>query len=172
MNFAESAEIVGTRLAVGAGLGAPLAATLPYVQRLAGYGEAIRRLRERAGLNQSQLAKRARIGLRTLQRCESEEGFPALDTVDALLVALGIGLADLARELDAQRDGHVAESSAAYGPPAAVVEVVEAAHPALSRDETFELARALAAAVLRAKEFDDLAARIERLERSAKEGKD
>lgn len=127
----------------------------------------MKRLRERAGMNQSQLAKHARIGLRTVQRCEAEIGFPALDTVDAILGALGLGLADLARELDAQHEGHVAEACASYGSPSPAVEKsAEPPHAELSHDQTLDLARALAAAVLRAQAFEDLEARLVRLERA------
>lgn len=96
-------------------------------------------------------------------------------------IAGASGSTTTSRDL-AQRVADVAEGKPVYGadplpaqelrldvdlPSRGVVESTETAPQALSRDETLELARALATAVLRSQRFEDIEARVERLERAA-----
>lgn len=95
--------------------GVPDACKLLFVQRLAGYGKVLAEARERRGWSQAELGRKAGVSTRTVQRCEAEDGFPALDTLDALLAALNLRLRDLDAAIAEQHtDAHVAEPTPPY----------------------------------------------------------
>src|SRR3954468_14563862 len=60
------------------------------------FGEVIRRLRQEAGLSQSELAAAAGIHSRQIHRYEGGEQQPALGVAHRLAVALGVTLDELA----------------------------------------------------------------------------
>jgi transcriptional regulator with XRE-family HTH domain len=60
------------------------------------FGEALRRLRQQAGLSQAGLAAAAGVHLRQINRYESGEQQPALDVGMRLAAALGVSLDELA----------------------------------------------------------------------------
>lgn len=57
--------------------------------RATNVGEAIRELRQRAGMTQRQLAERAGVGRNTLGRVERGHGLPTWDVLRALVEATG-----------------------------------------------------------------------------------
>src|SRR5690348_9335643 len=59
-------------------------------------GEKIRRLRAKADLSQEELAGRAKIAHRALQRVESGKANPTVDTLTAIAKALGVPFEELA----------------------------------------------------------------------------
>jgi DNA-binding XRE family transcriptional regulator len=58
-------------------------------------GAQVRHYRERAGLSQEELARRAKIGRITLSRIENGKLYAQTKTLSKIAAALGIGLADL-----------------------------------------------------------------------------
>jgi transcriptional regulator with XRE-family HTH domain len=65
-----------------------------------GLGKALRWLREKRGLRQYEAAERAAITKAMLSAYETGKQNPSLDTLEKILGALDVGLADLARALD------------------------------------------------------------------------
>ena len=63
-------------------------------------GQAIRRLRERRGLTQEELATHAGMTFGTVSRLESAKSAPAWATVRALVTTLDCSLSDLAAEIE------------------------------------------------------------------------
>jgi transcriptional regulator with XRE-family HTH domain len=61
-------------------------------------GRAVRKAREHAGLSQSALARKARVGRVTLVRIETGEQVPTLETLTKLAKALGRPVRDLLGE--------------------------------------------------------------------------
>lgn len=137
---------------------------LRLVHPLFGVGPALAALRKRRKLTQGQLGERLGVRFSSVGRMETDDANPTADSIGAYLAALEFSLIDLAREIATLRDGQVAEAPATYGEPAAAVDVIAATYPSLSPDATLELARALAAATLRAQ---DLEARLARLEQNS-----
>jgi transcriptional regulator with XRE-family HTH domain len=58
-------------------------------------GRAIQQRRERAGLSQSALARKAKVGRVTLNRLEAGTQAPTLETLTRIAKALGVRLRDL-----------------------------------------------------------------------------
>lgn len=68
---------------------------------LSGFGEAMRRLRERRGISsQLALAEAAGVSLGTVNKLETGKRLPDFQTTEALLDAMGFDLHDVARALD------------------------------------------------------------------------
>jgi transcriptional regulator with XRE-family HTH domain len=65
-----------------------------------GLAAAIRRLRGRQGLNQEDVAYKARITTGTLSRIENGLNNPAWTTVERIAEALGVGLVELVDEVE------------------------------------------------------------------------
>lgn len=89
-----------TALEVGAltGRGKPL--TVSGMAELDQIGRALQILRERAGLTQDQLAKRAGMSYTSLSRYERAVEAPQVKSLDRILAALGVTLRDLADAID------------------------------------------------------------------------
>lgn len=66
----------------------------------AGLGAALKRLRERSGLSQVALQKAAGLGASTVSDWERGVSAPHVESIAALLSAMGLTLHDLARALD------------------------------------------------------------------------
>ena len=62
------------------------------------FGNRLREIRERSGLSQQALAKRAKISSATVSRIELGQSSPTLDTVEALADALGLSLVGMLRD--------------------------------------------------------------------------
>ncbi len=62
-------------------------------------GEKLRNLRQDNGLTQDELASRASVALRALQRVETGEGNPTLDTLEAISGVLGVTISALIEEI-------------------------------------------------------------------------
>jgi transcriptional regulator with XRE-family HTH domain len=60
------------------------------------FGQNLQKLRERAGLSQSDLARRAGLSLRSLQNWEIDRYLPRIDAAAQLARALGVSLDQLA----------------------------------------------------------------------------
>lgn len=58
-------------------------------------GARIREMRERAGLNQLELAAKSKVAVRTIQLIEYGRGNPTIETLEALTKALGYSLEDV-----------------------------------------------------------------------------
>lgn len=56
------------------------------------FGQRLQRLRQEAGMSQSQLAMTAAIPLGTLRNLEQDRRIPRLDRADALARAMGVSL--------------------------------------------------------------------------------
>ncbi|MHB1539002.1 MAG: helix-turn-helix domain-containing protein [Solirubrobacteraceae bacterium] len=65
-------------------------------------GRAVRRLREGRKLTQEELASRAGVTFGTVSRLESAKSAPAWATVRNIAAALGVPLAELSAEVEAQ----------------------------------------------------------------------
>lgn len=74
--------------------------SLAVYQVMPNLGQALRNLRERAGLSQKQIATKAKLGAGQASRLEREERSPQASTLDAFLRACGADLYDLAAEID------------------------------------------------------------------------
>ena len=74
--------------------------TLLPVQMLVGLGLALRVMRKEAGLTQGDLAEKASLNPTMLSRYERGARTPQIETLDAILVALGTDLRGLADALD------------------------------------------------------------------------
>lgn len=66
-------------------------------------GAAIRRLRERCGVTQEQLAHDAGVTTGTISKLERGTAAPSWATVRQIAAALGVSLVELAREVERQR---------------------------------------------------------------------
>lgn len=97
-------------------------------------GHAVRLLRRQRGLTQEQLAAAAGIGTRTLVNLESGVKSPGVDTLDAVLTALGATLDELVTELK-RAQGYAA------APEPTAEEIREAEHlaPNAGDDAVLEL---------------------------------
>ncbi len=62
--------------------------------------DAVRQLRERAGLSQPELAQRSGLGIATIQNWEAGRTEPRLTRLMVLVWAMGFGLADFEALLD------------------------------------------------------------------------
>lgn len=85
---------------LGPTLAAMPAAVLTGPQAFEGLSAALRLLRERSGLSQVALQKAAKLGASTVSDWERGVSAPHVDSIAALLSAMGLGLHDLARALD------------------------------------------------------------------------
>jgi len=74
------------------------------LQQLAGLGRTLRRLRRLAGMSQKDLAAAASVTRAMISAFENEKTFPSLHTLDRLLAALGVSVAELGRALRADDD--------------------------------------------------------------------
>ena len=64
-------------------------------------GRTLIRLRERSGKSQAALARAAGVGKSQLSKYENSKELPKLDSLERVLVALGVGYFELFRMLDA-----------------------------------------------------------------------
>jgi len=71
------------------------------LQQLAGLGRTLRRLRRLAGMSQRELAAAASVTRSMISAFENEKTFPSLHTLDRLLAALDVSVAELGRALRA-----------------------------------------------------------------------
>jgi len=63
-------------------------------------GQTLIRLRERSGKSQAALARAAGVGKSQLSKYENSKELPKLDSLERVLVALGVGYFELFRMLD------------------------------------------------------------------------
>jgi transcriptional regulator with XRE-family HTH domain len=72
---------------------------------MGGFANVLRELREKAGLSQEQLARRANVTLNTINKLENQRAQPSWATVRKLAMALGVSCQAFEREGDASFGG-------------------------------------------------------------------
>ena len=70
------------------------------MNRISGFGEAVRSLRRERGLSQEALAEKANLHTNYISLVERGLSAPALDTICALADALGVTVSTLAVEME------------------------------------------------------------------------